>query len=126
MTLRLAPVALACLVLAGCGQNSSSNPEEPGGSAASGTSPGLLPATDVARVQEAMESITSDCEGATEEDVDKLVGAFEDNGAEAIYEPGNANVGKSMTAVLEIKRDELAACGRDDLSAKLDRTLGAA
>lgn len=117
--------ALACLALAACGETNS-QPEEPSGeSRASGTSPALLAASDLARVQRAMESITTDCEGATRSDARTLVEVFE-LAPEAIYEPGNASVGKSMTEVLEIKRDELQACGRDDLAAELDQALGAA
>jgi hypothetical protein len=117
-------LGLACLALAGCGSDSQGSFEEPERSGPA-TGSGLLPATDVARVQQAMESISSDCEGATDDDAQTLVQVFEE-GPEAIYEPGNANVGKSMTEVLEIKRDELAECGRDDLAAELDQALGEA
>lgn len=122
----LIAAALTCALLAGCGGNddqggSFEEPERRG----SGSSGGLLAAADVARVQGAMESISTDCEGATEEDAQALVEVFEE-APEGIYEPGNANVGKSMTQILEIKRDELAECGRDDLAAELDQALGEA
>lgn len=117
--------ALACLALAACG-DTNNQPEEPSGESPGGAhSPALLAASDLARVQEAMESITTDCEGTSREDARTLVSVFE-QAPEAIYEPGNATVGKSMTEVLEIKRDELQACGRDDLAAELDQALGAA
>jgi hypothetical protein len=127
MAFRLPIAALACAaVLAGCSEDSTSNPEDPSGETpASGTSSALVPANDVARVRTASQDITTDCKHATEADVHTLVEVY-DQSPEAIYEPPNGQQARSMVTVLEQNRDELRSCGRDDLAAALDRALGSA
>ncbi|HEU4656149.1 MAG TPA: hypothetical protein VFR97_01425 [Capillimicrobium sp.] len=122
MRIRPPIVALACLAVAGCGANDD-NPEEQSRVDASGNSPALVPAADLPAVERAAEAITTRCEQVGDAPVRTLIRVYE-QGPEDIYDAGDIYRAKSMTQILEIKRDELRECGQDELAGRLDDALG--
>jgi hypothetical protein len=121
--LPLAALAAACLAVAACGSDEDNNPEQQSGyGGGSASSEQLLPAEDVRRVQVAREAITRHCENPPDSAIRTLVNEYR-AGPDRIFDSGSAGQDKSMTMILEEKRDELRTCGADEQAAQLDRAL---
>jgi len=115
---------LAVAALAGCG---SDNPEEPSSPA---QGPGnVLPAEDIARVDQAVRTIRASCaDGEADERVSAatrtLVQVFR-AAPDGIVDSAQATTAPSMTDLLESQRDALRRCGATDEVQQIQRALDA-
>jgi hypothetical protein len=112
--------ALSAAAVAGCGSNN--NPEERSTIAGPSNGPQMVAAQDVVSVVRASSAITQHCRRPPQRALTTLIRVYQAN-PQGIVDWAGATADKSMTLVLEQKRDQLEKCGNKAAAAELDRAL---